>query len=132
MLKGKSGKPSQKATILYEVRIEKWHWSYHLLLNRRSIDQPMHEFRHLEVLGPLTSLVLPKVSEVKISLVPDRAMDPERPVREPLEFIGSMRLRNGCLHVLQGTPADVLPSLLIGLSTGHLRYCSISGTALRN
>jgi hypothetical protein len=132
MATAKKIKSRKPLTVFYAVKISRWEWRYALHLHHGSLDEPIYEFRHLHVFGEMLSPLLPKVEGVEISLLPDRDMQRLQRVKEPLTLIGSMRLHNGILQVLQGIPADTLPSLLIAFSSGHFQYAHVTGTALRN
>jgi hypothetical protein len=117
--------------INYVVRITRWDWRYSLGISHRPDDDPISEYRHLTLFGELLAPKLPKVHEVEIILIPDRDMEKvSRGADRPSE-VGRMRTHRGILELIQGIPADILPSILVALSSRHFRYAHLIGFPLR-
>jgi hypothetical protein len=116
----------------YIVEIEGWDWGYSLSLNTgKFMDDPYHEFRHLQITGKMLRPAGLKAERVEVSLLPTFDMSEEkRKDYEPIA-LGSLESYPDRITASLGIPADVLSPIPQMLIAKQCRFILMTGTKFR-
>jgi hypothetical protein len=125
--------PSRDEYVRYIVAIERWDWSYSLSLDGRkdSLD-PYMEHRHVRIDGKLLHPKLPSAETVEVHLIPRGDLDQDRRKDDQPSAVGSLRVHDGRLVVLQPIPKDSLTAVLQVLIADRFRFVDMGGARLRH